>query len=82
MGKIHYKNMPEGCQEGVLEIKCPCSINGEVIISKEVHEINLDFMGMHQGRATLNPKLRQFEGLHGATLSSGLQLQRAIFTKN
>lgn len=44
------------CQEGVPEIKCPYSINGEVITSKEVHEIDLDFMVMHQRRATLNPK--------------------------
>lgn len=43
-GKIHDKSIPEGCQEGVLEIKCPFSINGEVITSKEVHEIDLDFM--------------------------------------
>lgn len=60
MGKIHDKNMPEGCQEGLLEIKCPCSINGEVITSKEVHEINLDFMGMHQRGATLNPKHKYY----------------------
>lgn len=47
-------------QEGVLEIKCPISINGEVITSKEVHEIDLDFIGIQQGRATLNPKNKYY----------------------
>lgn len=50
MGKIYDKNMLEGCQEGVFEIKCFCLINGEVIIFKEVYEINFDFMGMYQRR--------------------------------
>lgn len=53
-------SMTKVYQEGVLEIKCPISINGEVITSKEVHEIDLDFIGIQQGRATLNPKNKYY----------------------
>lgn len=71
-GKIHDKSMPEGCQEGVLEIKCPYSINGEVITSKEVHKIDLDFMGMHQGRVTLNHKHKYYAQVQGEMAVLGL----------
>lgn len=64
--------MPEDCQGGVLEIKCPYSINREVITSKEVHEIYLDFMGMHQGRATLNPKHKYYAQGQGEMAVLGL----------
>lgn len=60
MGKIYDKNMLEGCQEGDFEIKCFCLINGEVIIFKEVYEINFDFMGMYQRRVILNFKYKYY----------------------
>lgn len=71
-GKIHDKSMPECCQEGVLEIKFPYSINSEVITSEEVHEIELDFMVMHQGRATLNSKHKYYAQVQGEMAVLGL----------
>ncbi|XP_062610176.1 uncharacterized protein LOC134271957 [Saccostrea cucullata] len=38
-GWVYDESMPEGNERGVLEIKCPYSINSEVITDKEVHEL-------------------------------------------
>ena len=40
-GWVYDESMPEGNSKGVLEIKCPYSINNEVITSREVNAIDI-----------------------------------------
>ncbi|XP_069100988.1 uncharacterized protein [Argopecten irradians] len=56
-GKVIDPSMPSECQEGVLEIKCPFSINGQKICEMEVLDILEKFPSFYMKTTEEGPEL-------------------------
>ena len=73
-GTVIDKSMPVGSQEGVLEIKCPYSIQSARVNDREVHSLDLDFMEVCEGKSRLRRQHKYYAQVQGEMAVLHVQL--------
>ena len=71
-GTVIDRSMSVSSQEGLLEIKCPYSVQSARVINRELHSLDFDFLEVCAGKSSLRRQHKYYPQVQGEIAVLGL----------